>query len=166
MTSFLLDTNILITGERDYYPHDIFPSVWESISDSIAGKRAVILDVVYREIVRGEGWLAEWMEKLRKHIVKTDQQTVVDAYQQVLAFAFNPDNKFKKTALDAWFANPDIADPWLVASAIVTGNPIVSFEVTVSPGCRKRIKIPNIAEHFGIPCIGIADYIRSLGIVL
>lgn len=166
MSSLLLDSNILITGERDYYPHDIFPSVWEAVSASIVEKRAIVLDVVYKEIVKGQGWLAEWMKRHKTYVVGTDQQDIVDAYQQVLAYVFNSENKFTKAAKDAWFANIDVADPWLIASAIVTGNTIVSFEVFASPGCRKRIKIPNVADHFAIPCIGIVDYIKTLGFVL
>lgn len=103
MSSLLLDSNILITGERDYYPHDIFPSVWEAVSASIVEKRAIVLDVVYNEIVKGQGWLAEWMKRHKTYVVGTDQQDIVDAYQQVLAFVFNPGNKFTKAAKDAWF---------------------------------------------------------------
>lgn len=98
MSSLLLGSNILITGERDYYPHDIFPSVWEPVSASIVEKRAIVLDVVYNEIVKGQGWLAEWMKRHKTYVVGTDQQDIVDAYQQVLAFVFNPGNKFTKAA--------------------------------------------------------------------
>ena len=55
------------------------------------------------------------------------------------------------------------ADSWLVASAYRHNATIVTNEKS-APLSVKKVKIPDVAIHFGVPCIGTLDFLRALRI--
>lgn len=67
------------------------------------------------------------------------------------------------SAVLAW-SDIKIADPWLIAIAIVGGYSVVTFERTsASP---KKPKIPDICDHFGVKHCNLFQMMRSLGFLL
>ena len=73
-------------------------------------------------------------------------------------------------ALDTW-AQENVADPWLIASAAVNGYTLVTFEKPVGMNRSKRspsknAKIPDIALEFGVPVIDLYEMMKRLSIKL
>jgi len=49
---YLIDTNSLITPKATYYPMDLAPAFWASMSEKIQDGSIAILDLVKKEILR------------------------------------------------------------------------------------------------------------------
>jgi len=95
------------------------------------------------------------------------QQQIVDKYAQVIQFLQN-DSCYSEKALRLW-ADKSVADPWLIATAVVYGFTIVTFEKYVKANANNPSgvpKIPNVAEHFQVRTIDLFQMIRNLGIKL
>ena len=64
------------------------------------------------------------------------------------------------------------ADPWLIAHALVSGGSIVTNEtLSQEPGPNRntglidtRVKIPNVAHHFGIETVSLPIMLRAMGV--
>lgn len=59
---YLLDTNVLIDANRDYYPIDRVPEFWEWLTDAGKNDRVKVPLEVYEEIKEGDDDLAEWIK--------------------------------------------------------------------------------------------------------
>ena len=51
---YLLDTNIFVNPYRMYYPFDIAQGFWDQMSKAIVQDNVLIMDVVYKEIIKNE----------------------------------------------------------------------------------------------------------------
>ena len=76
---------------------------------------------------------------------------------------------YKESALNTW-AQGNIADPWLIASAKVNGYTLVTEEKP-SSGLSKKTpnkgaKIPDVARYFGVKTIDVFDMMRKLKITI
>ena len=55
----------------------------------------------------------------------------------------------------------DSADPWLIATAALTGEIVVTQEKLVASNSHK-IKIPNICKDFNVQCINTFNMLKDL----
>jgi len=53
------------------------------------------------------------------------------------------------------------ADPWLIAKAMVNGAIVVTLE-SFNPHNRKKFKIPNVCNHFNVPCLSTFTLLNQL----
>ncbi|MGZ5456311.1 MAG: DUF4411 family protein [Thermoanaerobaculia bacterium] len=59
----------------------------------------------------------------------------------------------------ARLAGKPAADPFVIAAAKVLGGTVVSEE-TKKPNAAR---IPNVCEHFGIPCLSVEGFLAAKG---
>ena len=59
---FLLDSNIFMTPSRSYYSFDFAQGFWRQMKTVIHSGNVFILDVIYKEITKGNDKLAEWLK--------------------------------------------------------------------------------------------------------
>jgi hypothetical protein len=169
-TIFLIDTNSLITPKATYYPFDLAPTFWESMAEKIQDGSIAILDLVKKEILKptNKDDLAQWMSHLKiGQYIDHKNQDIVIKYANILQ-SVQKDPCYSERALRAW-ADESVADPWLVAAAVVYGFTIVTFEKYVKINTSNPSgtpKIPNIAEKFHVRTIDLFQMIRELGIRL
>lgn len=91
-------------------------------------------------------------------ILHPDEEEV-DAYTEVTDWAVNKRVPgYSQAATDEFV---DIADAWLVASAYRHGATLVTNEVPAPQGTRK-VKIPDAAAAFNVPCINTLEFLREL----
>jgi len=86
---YLIDSNSLITPKATYYPMDLAPSFWASMSEKIQDGSIAILDLVKKEILQPseKDDLALWMSNLKiGRYINHKQQEIVATY----ARSFNP----------------------------------------------------------------------------
>lgn len=162
--SFLLDTNIFITPYRIYYPFDLAPSFWEQLKNVLESPNVAILDKVLDEINKGsnDDKLTEWINNVNLNIIKQhEHQDIVKAFQSIINYI--DQSNYTAEAKNEWMEQ-GIADPWLIATAIVHHYTIITLE-TKSNELRK-IKIPTIAEHFNIECKDLFYFMRQTNIRL
>lgn len=76
----------------------------------------------------------------------------------------NDRSVFSQKAQEEWLSQK-IADPWVIATAMVKNATIITFEVKSYPNKKQQIenvKIPNIAEHFGVKTADLFYMMRVL----
>lgn len=154
---FCLDSNVLIQAWQHYYAPKICPTYWEVINR--LGKEDVIFigQSVYDEIAKTEDDLYEWLKKSDIKVYKQDSEV---AKQLSKIFAADPSHKFlvdnKK--------GRSLADPWVIAHALVSDASVVTKELNSLQG-KNKIKIPNVCQNMGVRCINDFELIQELGLL-
>ena len=110
---YLLDTNVLIDANRDYYPLTRIPEFWEWLVHNGREGRVKIAMEVYEEITDGKDDLAKWG---RESEVKEALLLNEEADPSIVAFVIND-------GYAADLTDDEVAklgrDPFLMAYALV-----------------------------------------------
>lgn len=155
---YLVDTNFLGTLATRY-PDDVFPSLWVDLQVPLFSGQVFFHQEVDEELARWGHPIYAWYASNRKpsQILVPDSEEI-ERYQEVTEWVAQSRRPAYKTSAVNQFL--EAADSWLVASAYKHGATIVTDE-TPSPESKKRVKIPDVAGQFGIPCITALDFLRQ-----
>ncbi len=154
MTSlYVFDTcSIRVLG--NYYPQR-FPSFWENFDRAIEAGLVVSTREVYRELqVQASGWLLDWIKEHRD-LFRTPGQRE----QEFVAEIFRVPHFRTLVGQEQLLKGNPVADPFVIAAAKVQGGCVVTQEVN-KPNAAK---IPNICNHFGIPCCNMEGFLEQNG---
>ncbi len=155
---YLLDANVLIIANRQYYPIDRVPAFWDwLLRQGIAGNVKIVEEVL-EEFVGGNDVLAEWAK----------QQTVEDA----LLFPESVDVSLVRRVMSDGYA-PDLTDdeveqlgrdPFLIAHALRSSRDRVVVTLEASKPSRKRANrhIPDVCRTVGVQCVDTFDMTSAL----
>ena len=149
---FLLDSNVFMTPSRNYYPFDFAQGFWRQMRSAIHSGNVFILDVIYNEIIKGKDDLAEWFKDTVANTscqLRVQDEEIVKEYAKIQNYISSCD-LYKPQAISEW-AKREIADPWLIATAIAKKYAIITLEIHGNPQPHqkaKRIKILDVADHF------------------
>ncbi|STC68528.1 DUF4411 family protein [Corynebacterium pilosum] len=156
---YLVDTNFL--GElATLYPEDVFPSLWKALETTLFSELVFFHEEVDKELRAWKHPSLAWYEQ---HL-KQDQVVQIDegdfaVYAEVAQWVEEDRHpKYNSPAVDEFL---ECADSWLVAAAYRYKRAIVTIEVP-APGGKKKVKIPDVASHFAIECIGTIEFLRRL----
>lgn len=97
--------------------------------------------MVYEEIVRCDDALAAWIKERRDIIFKPCSRELQLKVRDILAVA---------PRLIKVKNNKSMADPWVIAQAMLEDAIVVTNEVH---GSNTDIKIPNVCDHFDVSYI-------------
>ncbi|WP_316179509.1 MULTISPECIES: PIN domain-containing protein [unclassified Bradyrhizobium] len=139
---------------RNYYRKQ-FPSLWTKFDQMIANKLIISTREVLREIEDGSlADLADWA-KQNQDIFPTptnDEGQFVTKIFSVPHFQANIERqKFYKGGRNA--------DPFVIAKAGTDGLTVVTMEKFK----KGAAKIPNICDHFKVPCFTLEDFMAAEG---
>lgn len=156
MGMYCLDANVFITAWDVLYPKDVFPSLWDRLSeikDSI-----VLLDPVYDEIKPlDDGTLKEW---LHRNYFSTDQPGDGEEHLALHLEAMYETDPNAKGA-----GQVDIA---LIAYAKINSKTVVTMEAVqkIAPKKKSYYKIPLICKEQSVSCIDFVAFLRKIGITV
>ena len=156
----LLDANVFIQAKNFYYGFDIVPSFWKWLDEQHKQGKIASIRPVYEELTKGSDELAKWAKdrKNSRWFIDIDDGPTQTAFKSVVNWAQN--SNFKKSAVNEFLS---AADSFLIAKAIADEYTIVSHEKAYDPKIKRKIKIPNVCQHFGIKYIDTFDLLRQLG---
>lgn len=155
---YLLDANTFIQAKNTYYHMNICPGYWRWIEgQSLLGDVASI-ESVRDELLRGDDQLRDWAMQNKEAFLPVSDDSTQDAFAQVAAHAAAIASAMKPGVLNEFL---DGADPWLIAKAMSSGAVIVTQEKH-DPRIKRKILIPNICEHFSVPCMNTFDLLLKL----
>jgi len=60
---YLLDANVLIDANRDYYPLERVPEFWDWLQHAAAAGELKVPREIYDEIAAGSGDLVDWIKR-------------------------------------------------------------------------------------------------------
>ena len=158
MLIYLLDANVLIDANRDYYPIERIPEFWEWLEHMGNTGQVKIPIEIYEEIKDGKDTLANWVKK----------QEVKSA----LLFDEDAEVSFVSDVIDIGYAN-DLADdeieklgrdPFLIAYALKVKHNrcVVTTEVSKPKRLRANKHVPNVCDILGISWCGTFEFLRVL----
>jgi len=164
MPNYVVDTNFFIQAHRSSYPLDIAHSFWRKVKELADTEKMISIDKVRDEIFENEDELTEWVkDNISSSFFKDSRdKSVIAEYRKVAQWAESRSGHYKRKAIDE-FLEFEKADAWLVAYCLVTGDEIVTQEVS-DPNRKNKIKIPDVCNHFGVPFLNMMDMFRQLGV--
>ncbi len=154
----LLDANVLINANRQYYPLDRVPEFWEWLLHwSMAGFIKIPTEIV-EEICAGTDDLAAWMsDREHRASLELDEEVEVATFRRVIEEGYAPDLNDEEIEILG-------RDPFLVAYAIPDreGRCVVTAEVSKPRATRANRHIPDVCDELGVPWMDSFGLIRSL----
>lgn len=151
--AFCLDTSAFINPWWRMWPPDLAPRFWDDLAALASRGGLVVSEEVREELERKDDELAAWA---RAHVPEwhplTDEVQAV-ATEIMARWGRLVDSKGYRSG----------ADPFVVATARVTGTTLVTDE---GPGDERTVKIPYVCAQLDVPCIGLLDFVRAAGLRL
>jgi hypothetical protein len=152
---YVFDNNSLRVISH-YYP-ERFPTFWRRFDAAVAEGAIVSVREVHNELTNwaaAQEWFSEWIKKHRSmFLVPGPRETLF------VAKIFKVPH-FRTLVGEAQrLKGQPVADPFLIACAKVGGGTVVTEEVN-KPNAAK---IPNICEHFGVPCTNVEGFLTASG---
>ena len=143
---YLLDANVLINANRDYYPISRVPEYWEWLI-SVGNEGLVKIPIeFYEEINEGNDDLAKW---LKQEDVIAALLLNEEAEQPFVADTINKGYASDLTDVEVEQIG---CDPFLIAYALV--NPaercVVTTEVSKPSAKRANRHIPDVCDQLGV----------------
>lgn len=131
-------------------------------------KEIILLDMVKFELEKGNDELFEWILEQNFEECTRLTQEIVGNYAKVMNYIRNC-GYYNERGLLSWAQN-DVADPWVIATALAYRYTVVTFENS-SAGLNVktktgRVKIPDVAAYFGVECVNLYEMMRRLKFVI
>ena len=160
---FLLDANALMEASRLYYSFKIAPGYWDWLVARFEAGQIASVEAVFDEIAAGTGDLVSWAKDgALDGFWLPDTNDSVAATGDLATWAAHPDRPYKQSAVDEFMASADLR---LTAQAAALGATVVTRE-TSDPGCKRRVKLPDAAKAFHVPCVQPFSIYEQLGLSL
>lgn len=155
--TYCLDTNFFVEAWNKYYSPSFCAEYWVVLETLAHQRRVFIPQAVYDEIVKVDDDLSKWLKKgiiPRKPYSESVNQSLKEIYAKDERHLRLVDNTKGRS----------LADPWVIAHAIVEQATVVTKEEPVTDPGSSRIKIPNVCKAMGVRCINDFEFIREMNI--
>ncbi len=156
-TIYCLDANVLIKAWESYYAPKFCPSYWTVLDELGAQGQVFVPFWVAEEVHRTDDDLSRWLKKSRIKVRSVTEEVglkLKEIYAKDPRHQLLVDNTKQRS----------LADPWLIAHAMVESACVVSKEEKPTAANNKRVKIPHVCDAMGIRCIDDFQMIEELGI--
>jgi hypothetical protein len=152
--SYAFDSSALSALFRNYY-RDVFRSLWQGFDQLVIDGKVMSTREALREIEDGPlEDLREWA-KANQNLFTTptpEEGAFVARIYSIPHFQHNIEMR-------KLLSGGKLADPFIIARAAVTNASVVTTE-KLKPNAAK---IPNICQHFGIPCLTLEMFMQAEG---
>ena len=158
---FLLDANVLIDANRDYYAINRVPEFWDwLIHHGDLGNVKNPIEI-YEELTDGDDVLAEWAKRSEvKNSLMLNEDVDVTLVQRVLRDGYAPDLNDTEVAQLG-------RDPFFIAYGLNQTHEnqrcIVTTESSKPSKNRANRHIPDVCDSFGIPSCNSFEFFSTLG---
>jgi Domain of unknown function (DUF4411) len=159
---YLLDANAFMEASRLYYASDIVPGFWTWLGDSSLVGDVASIDAVRVEITAGHGDLVDWARSRPDSFWLPDTEDVLESMRRLAAWATAPARQYRQEAIDEFLYSADIK---LIAHALAVGATLVTREQP-APDSKRKIKIPDVCNDFGVSWTEPFTVYRALGMRL
>ncbi|MGD2090674.1 MAG: DUF4411 family protein [Candidatus Aminicenantes bacterium] len=138
-----------------FYP-DRFPSLWEKFESLKSENKIVSVREVENEIntYLGTNRLTEWAKKNRDFFAQPTQEELLIVTEIFKIAHFQTLIREKKR-----LKGEPVADPFVVAKAKACNGCVVTEEQWK----KDSGKLPNVCQHFDIPCINLEEFMKREG---
>jgi Domain of unknown function (DUF4411) len=155
---YLLDANVLIRADEDYYGFEQVPQFWDWLFEQCqAGAIKMPLEI-WQEVAGSHTKLGEWINDTAvKEVLILEEEADPDMLNEVLTTGYGAD--LTDTELEKIGQ-----DMFLVAYARVDAERVVvTKEVSAPAKLRANRKLPDVCNTFGVKWTKDFDLYRNLG---
>ena len=157
---YLFDTNILLEANNRYYGLDFAPGFWNFIEKEAKKTTLKSSDMVLAELIDISDDVGQWAQERKDGIFDiSSQEEEIQQYFSEIANYVNNHPVFSDAEKARFLSG---ADGWLIAACRYLNATLVTHEVAV-PNNSRKVKIPNIAQQFGVDTTNTFEMIRALG---
>ncbi len=149
---YVFDSGPFITVFNHYYP-DNFPSFWEKFNHYVQDGDIVSVRSVKTELSNRGDALSDFVKKHDIFTTPTDEETAF------VATIFANKHFTNLISQKAILLGKEIADPYVIAKAKIADACVVTQE-KLKPNAAK---IPNVCDHFKIPCVDLEGFMKREG---
>ena len=152
---YLIDANVLIDADRDYYTIHRVPQFWEWLLDQAKADRIKVPLEIYEEVIRGTGALPDWLRE-NKAVMVLNGSVDLTLVQNVLArYASNlTDEEVDKIGRDPFLIAYALADP--------QRRCVVTTESSKPTTQRANRRIPDVCADLDIESYHTFELLRLL----
>ncbi len=159
---YLIDSSAFIQAKNMFYRFSFCPGFWDWIA-SEHGKGALFsVQKIKEELEDGTDQLAIWAKTVIPGGFFIAPSADVVTTQGVVSQWVNAQAVYSPTEKAKFLSK---ADPWLIAEAIQGNHEIITFEDLV-PASSTKVKIPNVANNFGVKTVSLYDILEATGCLL
>jgi len=155
---YLLDANVLIDANRDYYPLQRVPEFWEWLENAGENGHAKIPLELYEEIRDGKDDLATWAKQ--EHI---ERALLLEEDVDVFLVSRATDSGYASDLTDDEVVKIG-RDPFLIAYALKDPESrcVVTTEVSKPRRLRANRHLPDVCADLGLRCCNTFEFLRDL----
>lgn len=155
---YLLDANVLIDANRDYYPIERVPEFWGWLVHQGNNGHVKIPTEVYEEIKDGKDQLAEWtkQDEVEKALLLQEEVDV-----SLVSLVVN--NGYAEDLTDDEVIKIG-RDPFLIAYALKEKSKRIVVTTEASKPSRQRANrhVPDVCRDFGITSCNTFQFVKDL----
>jgi hypothetical protein len=162
MPIYIADTNFFVQAHRLHYPFDVVPGFWSKLID--LSNRGIVqsIDKVKSELSQSPDELNTWINSQLPSSFFRNTSTILAEYVQICTWVSS--NRQYTTAAINEFLDLDEADAWLCAYGLSTiGHTVIITHEKSEPNIKRKVKIPEVCNHFSLPVINTIDMFRAIG---
>ena len=164
MKIYVVDSNFFIQAHRATYPLDVAASFWSKVRELAESGTIVSIDKVKNELFDKNDDLEDWcVNNLPTEFFK-DSSSVLAEYEKISIWAISKNDHYLPQAINE-FLDADEADAFLISYALadIQNRVLITHEVS-QPEKKKKIKIPEPCDAFGVTYMNTIQMFRELGI--
>lgn len=154
---YLVDANVLIRADADYYPIDRVPQFWDWLLLIADAGYVKMPFEIHSEIAISSGSLKDWIsdaETKRKLIL--DEAVSPDFLNKVVSVGYAADLTDDEQEMLG-------RDPFLVAYALVAPDRVVVTKEVSKPGKRRaNRKVPDVCDSVGVKWMTDFEFFRAM----
>lgn len=148
---YVIDTSVISALHRNYF-RSRFPSLWKRFDDMIEEGRFTSVRETLRELDDRGGESFEWATNHPNLFVVPDPKEGVFVARIYAKEHFQANIEKQKI-----LRGGRNADPFLIARAASIGATVLTMEQFKPNGA----KIPNICDHFKVPCLDLRGFMEK-----
>jgi hypothetical protein len=157
----LLDANVLIDANRDYYPVSRVPEFWEWLVNTGVNGLVKIPIEMYEEIREGKkdtDELTEWaMDNNNSDALILQEECDVELVARIIDEGYAPnlsDDEVEKIG----------RDPFIIAYALSASDEccVVTTEISKPSKLRANRRLPDVCDQFGVVHCNTYQFLREL----
>ena len=114
---YSLDTSALIGAWWEFYPRDVFPTVWDRFDELVDEGRLICPDEVYHELRRKDDELFAWAKEREASLFMAPDAITQQHVRSIL-------DSFNLVDVNR---NRSAADPWVIALALARGGVVITL---------------------------------------
>jgi Domain of unknown function (DUF4411) len=153
---YLLDANVIIDANRDYYPLARVPEFWDWLEHHGAKGTVKLPLEVYEEITPGDDDFAAWVKQNKDALLLKEE-----ADPAIVARVINEGYTTDLTDDEVERVG---CDPFLIAYALSDAGQrcVVTTEASKPKRQRANRHMPDVCRDLGIPCCNTFEFVRRL----